>query len=201
MHESERPEFRNALNRAVAFANECHADQLRKQTEIPYVAHLLGVASLVLESGGSSDEAIAGVLHDTIEDCAEHYPGGVEALRARIRTEFGPAVLSIVEGCTDAEIVPKPPWRGRKEAYLAHLATASPSVRLVSCCDKLHNARAIVSDLRAIGDALFDRFKPGKAGVLWYYESLAREFEQRGPAPLAAELRRTVEDMKALAAG
>lgn len=201
MHESQRPAFHVTFSRALSFATELHATQLRKQTEIPYVSHLLGVASLVLEHGGNSDEAIAALLHDSIEDRGHDYPGGVEALRARIRDEFGAAVLAIVEGCTDSETEPKPPWRKRKEDYLAHLADASPSIRLVSCADKLHNARAIVSDLRVLGDALFERFTAKKAGTLWYYESLAAEFERGGPPALAAELRRTVDAMKALAPG
>lgn len=199
MHVFERPTFHITFSRALSFATELHAKQLRKQTEIPYVSHLLGVASLVLEHGGNSDEAIAALLHDSIEDRGHDYPGGVDVLRARIRDDFGAAVLAIVEGCTDADVEPKPPWQGRKEAYLAHLAGASPSIRLVSCADKLHNARAIVSDLRELGDALFERFTAKKSGTLWYYESLAAEFERGGPARLAEELRRTVDTMKALA--
>jgi len=155
MDRSERPSFHVAFSRALAFATELHAIQLRKQTDIPYISHLIGVAGIVLENGGTADEAIVGLLHDSIEDCGVKFPGGVEALRAHIRASFGPAVLAIVEGCTDAETLPKPPWRARKAAYLAHLVTASPSVRLVSCSDKLHNARAIVSDLRVMGNALF----------------------------------------------
>jgi len=199
MYESERRAFHVSFSRALCFATELHAGQLRKQTEIPYVSHLLGVASLVLESGGNSDEAIAALLHDSIEDCGHIYPGGVEALRARIRDDFGAAVLAIVEGCTDADVDPKPAWRGRKEPNIAHLAGASPSVRLVSCSDKLHNARAIVADLRLMGNALFERFTAGQSGTLWYYGSLAAEFEKGvSPAP-AAELRRTVTAMQQLA--
>jgi len=199
MDSSERPQFHVAFSRAFSFATELHAGQLRKQTDIPYVAHLIGVASLVLEHGGTADEAIAALLHDSIEDCGPAYPGGVEALRVRIRADFGAAVLAIVEGCTDSETEPKPPWRERKEAYLAHLETASPSIRLVSCCDKLHNARAIVADLRVIGGVLFERFTAGKTGTLWYYGALAEAFE-RAPVPgPAGELRRTVALMQQLA--
>jgi GTP pyrophosphokinase len=153
----------------------------------------------VLENGGNADEAIAGLLHDSIEDCGPAFPGGAAALRERIRADFGPAVLAIVEGCTDSDAEPKPPWKARKVAYLAHLESASPSVRLVSCSDKLHNARAIVSDLRMLGNAVFERFNAGREGTLWYYEALAAEFGREGPAVLAAELRRTVDSMKALA--
>jgi GTP pyrophosphokinase len=123
----------------------------------------------------------------------------VGALRDRIRDEFGAAVLAIVEGCTDADTVPKPPYRARKERYIAHLEEAPAEVRLVSCADKLHNARAIVADLRVMGEALFDRFNGGRDGTLWYYDSLAEVFEREGPEHLAAELRRTVETMQRLA--
>lgn len=201
MNELERTAFHADFSRALAFATELHARQVRKQTDIPYISHLISVAGLVLEHGGNRDEAIAALLHDSIEDCAEDYLGGVAALRARIAGDFGPAVLAIVEGCTDSETIPKPPWRARKERYLAHLASASPSIRLVSCCDKLHNARAIVADLRVIGGALFERFTAGKAGTLWYYRALAEAFE-RAPAPgPAGELQRTVAVMRELASG
>jgi GTP pyrophosphokinase len=108
-------------------------------------------------------------------------------------------VLAIVEGCTDAETIPKPPWRQRKASYVAHLEDAPPDVLLVSCADKLHNTRAIVADLRVMGSAHFDRFSGGRDGTLWYYASLAGVFERRGPRHLAAELGRTVETMKTLA--
>jgi (p)ppGpp synthase/HD superfamily hydrolase len=156
------------LARAFAFAANLHASQVRKGTDIPYVSHLLGVASLVIEHGGSRDQAIAALLHDSIEDQGENYPGGAGALRARIRADFGAGVLEIVEGCTDSERVPKPPWRERKEAYLVRLRTAPPTVRLVSCADKLHNARAIVQDLHVAGPKFLDVFTGGRDGVLWY---------------------------------
>lgn len=131
---------------AVAFASIVHATQLRKGTNIPYIAHLLGVASLVLDYGGTEEEAIAALLHDAVEDA-----GGTPML-AVIRRRFGDAVAEIVHGCTDAEVIPKPPWKQRKEAYIAHIKDAPPSVRLVSACDKLHNARAILSDYHQIGE-------------------------------------------------
>jgi GTP pyrophosphokinase len=183
----------------LAFATQLHARQTRKQTDIPYISHLIGAAGLVLENGGGRDEAIAGLLHDSIEDYPKDYPGGVTALRANIKAEFGETVLAIVEGCTDAETVPKPPWRERKAQYIAHLEEARPEVLLVSCADKLHNARAIVADLRVMGDALFARFNGGREGTLWYYESLAEVFGRRGPEHLATELGRTVETMKQIA--
>jgi (p)ppGpp synthase/HD superfamily hydrolase len=199
MNHDERQAFHGDFERALAFATRLHARQVRKETDIPYISHLIAVAGLVLEHGGDRDEAIAGLLHDAIEDCPEDYPGGRAQLKCDIEREFGAAVLAIVEGCTDAEVDPKPPWRPRKEAYLAHLPRAPASVRLVSCADKLHNARAIVADLRVMGPALFTRFTGKRDGTLWYYRALAEEFGRGGPAALAAELRRTVETMEGLA--
>jgi (p)ppGpp synthase/HD superfamily hydrolase len=196
MDAQERVQFHRDFERALSFATQLHSGQTRKQTDIPYISHLIGVAGIVLENDGDRDQAIAALLHDSIEDCGASYPGGVAALRAHLRTEFGAAVLSIVDGCTDATTMPKPPWRDRKEAYIEHLRHAPAAVRLVSCADKLHNARAIVADLRVMGDALFDRFTGGKDGTLWYYETLAEVFAGGGPAGLAAELGRTVETMR-----
>jgi GTP pyrophosphokinase len=199
VNEFERAAFHTEFERALTFATRLHAPQTRKETDIPYISHLIGVAGLVLENGGDRNQAIAGLLHDAIEDRGVDYPGGAGALRSDIETEFGPMVLRIVEGCTDAKTMPKPPYRERKERYIAHLEDAPSEVLLVSCADKLHNARAIVADLRVMGNALFDRFNGGRDGTLWYYESLATVFERRGPRHLAAELRRTVETMKTLA--
>lgn len=166
------------LGRALALAHELHRGQLRKGTRVPYVTHPLAVASLVAEAGGGEPEIAAALLHDAVED-----GGGQEAL-ARIRAEVGPEVAAIVEGCTDTDETPKPPWRPRKEAYLASLRTASPSVLLVSAADKLHNARAIVDDLREVGaDALFARFTGGREGTLWYYRALLETYRDRGAPP------------------
>ena len=199
MNASERADFHADFERALAFATQLHAGQVRKQTDIPYISHLIAVAGLVLENGGDRDQAIAALLHDSIEDQGGGHPEGVIGLRQQIEAEFGSRVLEIVEGCTDAETIPKPPWRERKQKYIAHLEEAPESVLLVSCADKLHNARAIVSDLRVMGDALFERFNGGREGTLWYYESIVEVFGRRGLDHLAAELRRTVETMKALA--
>jgi (p)ppGpp synthase/HD superfamily hydrolase len=170
--------------RAVDYARIAHADQKRKGTDIPYLTHLLSVASLVIEFGGSEDQAIAGLLHDTIEDCGEkHEP--------IIRAQFGDTVADIVLACTDGTAegkgshvdheAKKRDWIGRKRAYIAHLAEAPDEVLLVSGCDKLHNARAIVQDLENpdVGDAVFDRFKGGAEGTLGYYEALSRVFVSR----------------------
>jgi (p)ppGpp synthase/HD superfamily hydrolase len=178
---------------ALGFAFDLHRAQSRKGSGIPYVAHLIGVSSLALEHGADEDEAIAALLHDAVED-----QGGPPTLAA-IRTRFGDRVAAIVAGCTDADSVPKPPWRERKERYLAHLVSASSSVVLVSSCDKLFNARSIVADLRRFGPAVWDRFTGGRDGSLWYYRSLAAIFTTLGAAA-AAELARTVAEIDALCA-
>lgn len=174
--------------------------KLRRGTDIPYISHLLAVAGLVLERGGGRDEAIAGLLHDSIEDCGPKYPGGVTALREVLESEFGPTVLQIVEGCTDADTHPKPPYRERKERYIAHIRSTSPAVRLVSCADKLHTGGPSLPTSGSL-ERTVRRFNGGRDGTLWYYDTLATEFEQRGPQALAAELRRAVDTMKALASG
>src|SRR5205085_11747027 len=115
---------------ALAFAARLHKSQLRKGTGVPYVSHLLAVAGIALEHGADEDEAIAALLHDAIED-----QGGA-ATREEIRRRFGDRVVGIVDGCSDTDVSPKPPWRERKEAYIAHVRDASPSVRLVSAADK-----------------------------------------------------------------
>jgi (p)ppGpp synthase/HD superfamily hydrolase len=199
MDEQERAEFHRDFERALVFATRLHATQTRKQTNVPYISHLISVAGLVLEYGGNRHEAIAGLLHDSIEDQGTHYPGGVPALKGTIASEFGAPVLDIVQGCTDSETEPKPPWRARKESYIRHIRSASGSVRLVSCADKLHNARSIVADLRVVGCVLFERFTGGKDGTLWYYQEMSQAFTQLGPREPAAELSRTVATMSELA--
>jgi (p)ppGpp synthase/HD superfamily hydrolase len=178
---------------ALILAARWHAGQVRKETTIPYIAHLLGVASLVLEQGADEDEAIAALLHDAVED-----QGGVVALE-EIRRRFGDGVAEIVAGCTDAWTTPKPPWRERKEAYIAHLRQASASVRLVSAADKLHNARSILADYRVLGDALWSRFNGGKEGTLWYYRALVETLQAADPTPLVEELDRVVSEIERLA--
>lgn len=187
------------FTQAVDYAREAHASQTRKGTSIPYIAHLLGVASLVLDYGGDEDQVIAALLHDTIEDQGTHH----EPL---IRMEFGDRVADIVLACTDGTLEGKiaaatpeakrADWTRRKEHYLAHLADAPDDVLLVSGCDKLHNARAIVSDLRQIGHAVFARFTGKRDGMLWYYREIARVFADRD-APMATALATVVAAMGA----
>lgn len=167
---------------ALDYALELHGDQQRKGSDTPYVAHLLAVASLVLEDGGDEEQAIAALLHDAPED-----QGGRETLEA-IRQRFGDRVADIVHGCTDTYETPKPPWRQRKENYLEHLKIAPVEVRRVSLADKLHNARSILTDLLRSGEDVWERFNGGKDGTLWYYRSLLIVFRSRSDSPLVTEL-------------
>jgi (p)ppGpp synthase/HD superfamily hydrolase len=178
---------------ALTFATQLHATQIRKGSGTPYIAHLLGVASIVLEYGGDEDEAIAALLHDAIED-----QGGAQA-RSEIRRRFGDRVTEIVDGCTDSDTEPKPPWRQRKEAYIAHIPNASKSVRLVSAADKLYNARSILKDYQLLGDSLWGRFTGGKEGSLWYYRAIVNAFGQRESHPLVDELDRVVGELEKIA--
>ena len=177
---------------ALTFATQLHTDQTRKGGGVPYISHLLGVASIALEYGANEDEAIAALLHDAIED-----QGGA-ATREEIRRRFGDVVTEIVDGCTDSDQTPKPPWLQRKEAYIAHIPTASASVRLVSAADKLHNVWSILKDYRLLGDAVWERFQGGKHGTLWYYRSLVKAFYTAGSTPLVEEFERVVDELERL---
>jgi (p)ppGpp synthase/HD superfamily hydrolase len=161
------------FERAFLFAAEKHAGQTRKTTTVPYIAHLMGVASLALEYGGDEDLAIAALLHDVVEDC-----GGAAMLK-EVKRQFGRRVAKIVDGCTDSYGEPKAPWRERKENYLRHLKSADAGTRLVSAADKLNNVRSILSDYREVGESIWERFNGGREGTLWYYRALLGEF-QRG---------------------
>ncbi len=183
------------FEQALFYATRLHAQQRRKGSDIPYVAHLLSVAALALEHDADEDEAIAALLHDAVED-----QGGPPILM-EIRRRFGSKVADTVEGCTDADTYPKPPWRHRKEVYIGHKRTASSSVLLVCGCDKLHNARALVSDYRIVGEDLWERFTGGRAGTLWYYRELVGTLREAGGVPrLIDELDRTVSELERMAA-
>lgn len=179
------PRFEDAL----VYASRLHREQLRKQTAVPYVSHLLAVCGLVLEDGGDEDEAIAALLHDAVED-----QGGAPRLE-EIRARFGPRVAEIVEGCSDTDQVPKPPWRLRKEAYLAHLADAatSESVLRVSAADKLHNARSVLTERHVIGEEVWERFNAGRDEQLWYYRAIVEVLRNRFPGRLTDELADVVQ--------
>ena len=181
--------------RAFLFAAEMHAGQRRKASTVPYIAHLMGVASLVLEAGGDEDLAIAGLLHDVVEDC-----GGTPMMK-EVRRRFGKRVANIVEGCTDTDIDPKPPWRARKENYLRHLRRADPDTRLVSAADKLHNVRSTLTDYREAGESIWARFNGGRDGTLWYYRALLDELLQRKPNWVTRELELAVNELELAAKG
>jgi len=162
---------------AVAWATELHAHQTRKVGDIPYLSHLLSVSAMVLEDDGDEDEAIAGLLHDAVEDV------GGEPLLDEIRLRFGKKVADIVDGCSDSYGDPKPPWAERKQQYIDHLeegGVAEPVLRVVAA-DKLHNARSVLVDLRRLGRMVFDAFNADADEVLWYYSTISRILDEQLP--------------------
>lgn len=154
---------------AMAYASDAHKEQVRKSTDIAYISHPFGVASLVIEAGGDEDQAIAGLLHDVAEDC------GGEPRLAEIAEKFGDRVAHIVRGCSDslvAEENEKAPWRERKAAHIEHLRSSNSDILLVTAADKTHNARAISTDIQSIGNKVWDRFNSDQEQILWYYNSV-----------------------------
>lgn len=180
------PRFSDALT----YANRIHADQTRKGSGVPYISHLLAVCALVMEHGGDEDQAIAALLHDAAED-----QGGYETL-SDIRARFGERVARMVGELSDTFETPKPPWRTRKETYLAHLPHAPADTLLVSLADKVHNARTILADHAQIGEEIWGRFTQGRDGTLWYYRALAEVFQEINPGYLAGELNRIVTELE-----
>ena len=179
---------------ALAYATKLHAQQARKGTRVPYVAHLLGVASIVLAEGGDEDMAIAALLHDAVED-----QGGKPTLR-EIERRFGVRVAKLVDACTDADSVPKPPWKDRKTRYIEAVRHEPADARLISAADKLHNARDILADYRQHGEEVWKRFRGGREGTLWYYRSLVDAFRAAGGNRLVDELDRVVSELESLVA-
>ncbi len=190
--DGQRPLLSERFNDALDFAASLHARQIRKETHVPYVSHLLAVCALVLEDGGSEDEAIAALLHDAVED-----QGGRETLE-EIRQRFGEYVAQIVESCSDSMTSPKPPWRMRKESYISHLRFASPAVRRVSCADKIHNARSILYDYRRLGEAIWSRFTASRDETFWYYRAIIKTLRETGGGSLVEELDRVVTELERL---
>jgi len=178
------------FEQALQFACEVHRHQKRKGTEVPYVTHLMTVSALVGEHGGDEEQMTAALLHDAMEDQGVTY--------RQIEQRFGKRVAEIVEACTDSIEQPKPPWRQRKERYLAHLVQASADAKLVSVADKVHNARSILTDLRIHGPAVWDRFTADRESILWYYQSLIKAFRQNWQHPLIDELERSVREIERL---
>jgi (p)ppGpp synthase/HD superfamily hydrolase len=183
-------ELSSRFDEAVRYAREVHAGQLRKGGRAPYVSHLLGVASIVLDDGGTEDEAIAALLHDAAED-----HGGRPRLDD-IRTRFGDAVARIVEDCTDSWETPKKPWAERKLAYAQHARTLPPSSLRVSAADKVHNTYATLRDLRNDGEAVWERFSAGADDLIAYYQSLVRSYREAGGGRLVDELERIIRGIE-----
>jgi GTP pyrophosphokinase len=183
-------ELTSRFDDALQYTQEVHRGQARKVNGTPFIGHLLGVASIVLDDGGSEDEAIAALLHDAAED-----QGGRERLE-EIRARFGDAVARIVEDCTDSWEVPKRPWIDRKRDYVEHArALPSPSLR-VAAADKVHNAYAILRDLRNTGEEVWERFNAPVDDVIAYYEGLVRSFRHSGGGKLVEELERIVKGIQ-----
>lgn len=187
-----RAQLTDRFDRALLYASQVHGGQVRKNTSVPYLAHLLAVAATVLEYGGDEDMAIAALLHDAAED-----QGGVRRLDD-IRNRFGERVAGIVRGCSDSLVdsgQAKEDWRVRKDGYLHHLETADKDALLVSLADKVHNARSILRDLRKseIGRAVWHRFKRGRDDQIWYYQALADVYRRRLPGQLTEELAEIVQ--------
>lgn len=154
------------FDEALVYATQLHRHQRRKVGGTPYIAHLLSVTALVLEDGGDEDCAIAALLHDAVED-----QGGAETL-AEIRQRFGETVAEIVDGCSESDVQPKPPWKERKEKFIENLRHASPPVYRITMADKLHNARCMLQDYHNLGEQIWDRFRGGKEGTLWFLNSI-----------------------------
>jgi len=175
------PCYSSRFDEALGLAAAAFRDRRRKGTEIPYVAHLLQVAVWVAEGGGDEEQLIAAVLHDYLEDIE-----GSSA--AELRTRFGERVTRLVEALSDTTVRPKPPWRERKERYLAHLRAAPAEVKLISACDKLHNARSILRDLGLVGDEVWARFSATKGDTLWYYREVAGALAHEFDHPVVREV-------------
>jgi (p)ppGpp synthase/HD superfamily hydrolase len=195
-----RSEFRMTLSErfdaALSLARRVHRDQYRKGSHVPYIAHVIGVASIVLEYGGTEDEAIAALLHDALEDAPTDL--GVAELRRIINEQFGHDVLAIVEHCSDTTEHPKPPWRERKQRYIDAAQHTPRSAMIVSAADKLHNLRALLRDHRRDGDGLWSRFNPeaGRTGTLAYHRALAEIYLKRFPSPLTEDLNRALVELE-----
>jgi len=182
------------LYKALKLAFKLHGHDARKESNVPYIAHLLAVCALVQLDGGGEEEAIAALLHDTLEDKPE------EINCKKIRHYFGKVVLRIIRVSTDTPSDytggQKPPWKERKEAYLEHIRQTDPSLLRVTIADKIDNARAIIADHQRLGDKVWERFNAGKDDQIWYYKSCVDAFDATGcSGPMLEELRRLVNQL------
>jgi len=191
------PKLSGQFSKALVYAELKHHNQVRKGGNIPYFGHLLSVAGLVINDGGSEDQAIAAVLHDCVEDA-----GGAPTLD-EIRKNFGEGVACIVDECSDTDVEPKPPWRERKTAYIEHLAQVGTDTLLVSVADKLDNARSMLRDYHEHGPKLWERFTvKDPRDHLWYYGGLLEAYRKRGlDSWMVDELGRVVDELKRLVEG
>lgn len=178
---------------AFSLAESLHRGQLRKCTRIPYLYHLLSVASLVGEYGGNDQQVAAALLHDAAED-----QGGSETLEI-IEAQLGFEVAAYVRACSDSTASPKPPWRARKEAFIVQIRGMAPEAKLIVAADKLHNTLSLLRDYRQVGEALWERFNGGRDGTLWYYPTVTQALEASWAHPILVELRNAVDGLLALA--
>lgn len=175
------------ISEAIEMCVRVHAGQTRKGSGAPYVFHPLAVAGLVADAGGDEDQILAAVLHDAVED------GGGETVRAEIEARFGASVAAMVVAASDTDRTPKPPWRPRKEAFIARIRNEPPRVKLVVAADKVHNIQALRRDLEAVGPEVWNRFNGGREGTLWYYRAVAEAIAEGWDHPLARELVREAD--------
>jgi len=195
-HRLPNPLLSERFDRALIYASDKHREQARKTSNVPYIAHLLAVASIVLDAGADEDTAIGALLHDVVED-----QGGAQ-LFPEIEAHFGIKVREIVAALSDSVTEKgerKAEWRARKQAYLVTLPQHSPEARLISLADKLHNARSIIRDLKRQGVKTFDQFEGKQAGTLWYYSQLREIFRNKTPQYLFEEFCEAVDEMIARA--
>jgi (p)ppGpp synthase/HD superfamily hydrolase len=198
--------YSERFGRALVFADELHRRQIRKTSGVPYVAHLLSVCALVIEDGGTEDEAIAALLHDSLEDQSRHYAGGEAQLAEDIGARFGPEVLAMVLGLTErpapeeAGISDKrEKWRAHKRGYFRQIGEAGASVRRISCADSLHNVRTLIKDYRTMGEKIWTRFQTRNgADQVWTYRSAGEAFAAAGAGAMAEELLRAVDELEKL---
>ena len=177
---------------AYTYSYKLHKKQMRKGSNIPYFTHLSSVSNLIIENNGTTTQAIAGLLHDAVED-----QGGAKTL-AIIKKKFGPKVAKIVDQCSDTTIEPKPPWKERKIKYIQNIKNKTQDTLLVSLCDKYHNASCILSDYQKVGERMWDRFTASKQETFWYYESLYKEFKKylKNHPKMIKAFKNKVDEMK-----
>jgi (p)ppGpp synthase/HD superfamily hydrolase len=185
-----KPKLTTRFEEALVYATQLHAQQVRRISGVPYVSHLLSVTALVIEDGGSEDEAIAALLHDAIEDRGGRRTGEI------IRQKFGDKVADIVEGCTESDAVPQPPWKERKQKYLENISQGSPEILRVALADKVHNARSNLSEWYLYGEKAWNQEQ--RERTLWFYRSVIEVAQTLIDSSLLEEFRRIVQQLEAI---